>query len=95
MTLSRFYCTFQEALAQMLRSGHLSAAALDVHQKEPFITGEGPLGASDVPNLINTPHMAWYAPESRIEMRQKGALQAKKALQGLKLSNVVNKSFLK
>ena len=38
--------------------------------------------------------MAWYSPESRIEMRRKGAMTAKKACQGMKLSNVVNKDFL-
>ena len=78
----------------MLKSGHLSAVALDVHRNEPFLKGKGPLGNLDVPNLINTPHMAWYAPEGRIEMRRKGAIAAKKALEGLKLSNVVNKEFM-
>ena len=78
----------------MLESGHLSAAALDVHHNEPVMKGKGPLGALDVPTLINTPHMAWYAPEARIEMRRKGAIAAKKALEGFKLKNVVNKEFM-
>ena len=77
-----------------MRSGHLAAAALDVHWKEPFVRGEGVLGAQDIPNLFCTPHLAWYSPESRVEMRRKGATLAKKAMQGLKLSNVVNKDFL-
>ena len=78
-----------------MRSGHLAAAALDVHWNEPFVKGEGPLGDMSVPNLFCTPHMAWYSPDSRIEMRRKGAIQAKKACQGVKLSNIVNKDFLK
>ena len=78
-----------------MRSGHLAAAALDVHWKEPFVKGEGTLGDENVPNLFCTPHMAWYSPDSRIEMRRKGAIQAKKACQGLKLSNIVNKDFIK
>ena len=77
-----------------MKSGHLSAAALDVHWKEPFVKGEGVLGSNDVPNLICTPHLGWYSPESRLEMRHKGALMAKKACLGLKLSNVVNEAFL-
>ena len=77
-----------------MRSGHLAAAALDVHWKEPFVKGEGTLGEIGIPNLVCTPHMAWYSPESRIEMRRKGAMTAKKACQGMKLSNVVNKDFL-
>ena len=77
-----------------MRSGHLAAAALDVHWKEPFVKGEGILGQRNIPNLFCTPHMAWYSPESRVEMRRKGAMLAKKACQGSKLSNVVNKDFL-
>ena len=72
----------------------MAAAALDVHWDEPFVRGKGILGDDDIPNLVCTPHMAWYSPESRIEMRRKGAMLAKKACQGLKLSNVVNKDFL-
>ena len=56
--------------------------------------GDGVLGAKDVPNLFCTPHMGWYSPESRFEMRRKGALMAKKACQGLKLSNIVNQAYL-
>ena len=78
-----------------MKSGHLAAAALDVHWKEPYVKGEGALGDASVPNLFCTPHMAWYSPDSRIEMRRKGAIQAKKACQGLKLSNIVNKDYLK
>ena len=78
----------------MLRSGKLAAAALDVHWNEPFIKGKTPIGADDIPNLYCTPHMGWYSPESRLEMRQKGAITARRALQGLPLSNVVNKELL-
>ena len=84
----------KEALDQALRSGHLSGAALDVHCHEPFVQGEGLLGAQDIPNLICTPHLGWYSPESQIEMRQKGAMVAKKACLGQRLMNVVNKEFL-
>ena len=89
-----YYLMFQKAIAQALKSGHLAAAALDVHWKEPFVTGKGVLGANNIPNLVCTPHMGWYSPESRLEMRRKGAIMAKKACQGIKLSNVVNKEYL-
>ena len=65
-----------------------------MHCKEPFVKGEGVLGSNDIPNLICTPHLGWYSPESRLEMRQKGALMAKAACLGLKLSNIVNKTSL-
>ena len=72
----------------------MTAAALEVHWEEPFVRGVGVLGADDVPNLFCTPHLGWYSPESRIGMRRKGALMAKKACLGLKLSNVVNSHIL-
>ena len=59
------------ALADALRSGRVAAAALDVHCKEPFARDEGALAGA--PNLYCTPHNAWYSPESRHEMRRKGA----------------------
>jgi len=46
-------------LAQALKSGHLAGASLDVHCSEPFIKGKGPLGSA--PNLLCTPHSAWYS----------------------------------
>ena len=82
----------EEALAQALESGQVGAAALDVHWGEPFIKGKGPLG--NAPNLMCTPHSAWYSSESRLEMRQKGVATAKRAFAGEPLRNFVNKEFL-
>ena len=44
-----------DALADRLRSGHLSGAVLDVHDEEPLPPGAG---IWDVPNLIITPHVS-------------------------------------
>lgn len=71
----------EAALAEALKSGQLGAAALDVHWSEPYTSGSGPLAGA--PNLWCTPHSAWYSPESRADMRQKGALTALKALRGV------------
>jgi D-3-phosphoglycerate dehydrogenase len=46
-----------------LKDGHLSGAALDVFENEPYA---GPLCELD--NVILTPHIGSYAKESRIEM---------------------------
>ena len=70
----------ETALAAALGSGHLAAAALDVHASEPFRAGEGPLAGA--PNLHCTPHLGWYSPEARLEMRQKGAAAARRACEG-------------
>eukprot|EP00937_MAST-01D_sp_MAST-1D-sp2_P007916 g7916.t1 len=89
------------ALAAALREGRLAAAALDVHWHEPFTTADAALGGA--PNLLCTPHCAWFSPESRREMRVKGARQALRALElgdraaaaaPLALRNVVNRADL-
>ena len=61
-----------------LRSGHIAAAALDVHWNEPWKRDVGAL--KEAPNLFCCPHQAWYSPESRAEMRRKGAEAARRAL---------------
>jgi glycerate dehydrogenase len=52
------------ALADALRAGKLGGAAIDVLPQEPPVDGS-PLFATDLPNLILTPHTAWAARESR------------------------------
>jgi glycerate dehydrogenase len=52
------------ALAQALRAGRLGGAGIDVLAEEPPTDGD-PLLASDIPNLIVTPHIAWAAREAR------------------------------
>jgi glycerate dehydrogenase len=53
-----------DALADALRAGRLGGAAIDVLPQEPPVDGS-PLLATDVPNLILTPHVAWAAREAR------------------------------
>jgi D-3-phosphoglycerate dehydrogenase len=51
----------EAALADALSSGHLSGAALDVFETEP-LPADSPLRAA--PNLILSPHVAWYSSSS-------------------------------
>lgn len=62
VNVSRGGLVDERALARALREGWIAGAALDVHEKEPF-TFEGSV-FDGVPNLICTPHCAWYSPES-------------------------------
>jgi len=66
------------ALSRALGEGKLSAAALDVFEVEPVDTAlfEG------VPNLIATPHMAYYSEEALQESQHKAATQVIKVLTG-------------
>jgi glycerate dehydrogenase len=52
------------ALADALRAGRLGGAAIDVLPQEPPVDGH-PLLATDIPNLLVTPHIAWAAREAR------------------------------
>lgn len=52
----------EAALASALREGRLAGAALDVFEKEPFVY-QGSV-FEGVPNVLLTPHSAWYSPES-------------------------------
>jgi len=53
----------ETALYELLASGHIAGAAVDVFMREPY---DGPLKELD--NVILTPHIGSYAMESRIQM---------------------------
>lgn len=65
-----------EDLAEALRGGRLRAAGLDVLPAEP-----PPAGAlDDIPNLLVTPHTAFYSEEAVRESQTKAATQVIKVL---------------
>ncbi|HMR32990.1 MAG TPA: 2-hydroxyacid dehydrogenase [Geminicoccaceae bacterium] len=51
----------EPALVTALRSGHLSAAGLDVFAQEP-LTEVHPM--LELPNVVLAPHLAWHTPET-------------------------------
>jgi len=86
----------EAALAAALKDGRIRAAALDVQENEPHHTVfSGPL--KDAPNLIVTPHAAWYSDASCTELREMAASEIRRAIVGRipdGLRNCVNKEFL-
>lgn len=70
----------EESLYELLSSGHLSGAALDVFEDEPY---SGPL--KELNNVILTPHIGSYAIEARIEMETQAV---ENLLNGLKECNI-------
>uniref|UniRef100_A0AAQ4QU66 C-terminal binding protein 1 n=1 Tax=Gasterosteus aculeatus aculeatus TaxID=481459 RepID=A0AAQ4QU66_GASAC len=70
----------EKALAQALKEGRIRGAALDVHETEPFSFSQGPL--KDAPNLICTPHAAWYSEQASLEMREEAAREIRRAITG-------------
>ena len=77
-------------LAAALKSGQLGGAGIDVTQKEP-LPADNPLHQADVPNLILTPHMAWYSVQAASDLKTKCAEEAVRIALGQKVRCPVNK----
>lgn len=67
-----------DAVVEALRSGHLGGAGLDVFETEP----PNAKALQDVPNLIATPHSAFYSEEAINESQTKAATCIVRVLQG-------------
>ncbi|MFC2156815.1 phosphoglycerate dehydrogenase [Acidobacteriota bacterium] len=67
----------ESSLVDLLKSGYIAGAALDVFDSEPY---EGPLQEFD--NVILTPHIGSYAREARINMEMQAAENLIKGLGG-------------
>lgn len=84
----------EHALAAALKDGRIRAAALDVHENEPFSFSTSPL--KDCPNLICTPHSSFYSEQSVTELREMAAGEIRRAIVGRipdSLRNCVNKEY--
>ncbi|RKN46941.1 C-terminal binding protein [Streptomyces hoynatensis] len=68
-----------EALAEALRSGRLAGAALDVFDPEPLPAGSPLRG---LPNVVLTPHAAFYSTDSLDALQRLAAEEAARALSG-------------
>lgn len=75
-----------DPLVEALREGRLSGAGLDVFDVEPV----DPSRIADVPNLVSTPHMAYYSEEALEESQTKAATQVVKVLTGAEPDYRVN-----
>ncbi|GAB7357612.1 hypothetical protein MBLNU459_g0113t2 [Dothideomycetes sp. NU459] len=51
----------ERALARALRDGTVAGAATDVFEHEPATTENCPLLDESIPNLVITPHIAWFS----------------------------------
>jgi D-3-phosphoglycerate dehydrogenase len=77
----------RDALLDALAAGEIAGAGLDVTPEEPP-ADDDPL--RDHPNVVTTPHVAWYSEESNAERRRTVAHIVESALTGGDLQNVVN-----
>jgi phosphoglycerate dehydrogenase-like enzyme len=74
------------AVVEALEAGKLGGAGLDVLENEP----QGMEELLRVPNVIVTPHSAFYSQESLLEMRRKSAEIVRDVLLEGRFRNVVN-----
>lgn len=84
----------EHALAAALKDGRIRAAALDVHETEPFSLNNSPL--KDCQNILCTPHAAFYSDQSVTELREMAAGEIRRAVVGRipeSLRNCVNKEY--
>jgi len=81
----------EHALAAALRDGSVGAAALDVFEDEP-LPETSPLRG--LPNVIFTPHAAFYSDVSLANLQRLAAEEAERALTGQPLRCVVNPAEL-
>lgn len=86
---ARGACVEEAAVVEALQSGHLAGAGLDVLEKEPYTDGH----LANVPNLIVTPHCAFYSNESFVEIRTKAAQELKRILENVPAKYSVNAGF--
>jgi phosphoglycerate dehydrogenase-like enzyme len=74
----------EAALLAALREGRIEAAALDVLEVEP--PGDGALFAAylrgELPQVLISPHVAWYSDGSGAERKRKAAVEAGRLLRG-------------
>lgn len=88
-----------DALASALRESRIAAAGVDVLPNEPPAMTE-PLialwrdSSQPCPNLVITPHSAFYSESGMIEMRVKAAQEIRRVLQGERPMNCVNAEFM-
>lgn len=80
----------EDALVDALEAGRIGGAALDVFVHEPLAADSR---LRDAPNVILTPHAAWYSPEALDDLSRRAAEQVVDFLAGREVPNIVNPEY--
>jgi D-3-phosphoglycerate dehydrogenase / 2-oxoglutarate reductase len=78
-----------DALDAAIESGRVAAVGLDVVEGEPNPDLSNPLFQR--PNVLLTPHMAWYSIEARVDLARLAAENAYRYISGEQPWNLVNR----
>ncbi|HOQ09393.1 MAG TPA: C-terminal binding protein [Syntrophomonadaceae bacterium] len=81
----------EKALIKALRTAKIAGAALDVSEKEPIDPDNELLS---LPNVVITPHSAWYTEEAQQSLQQQAAQEILRVLRGERPLNLVNPAVL-
>lgn len=84
---SRGQLVDEKALCRALKDGRLAGAGLDVTECEPLEAGSELRG---IPNVIITPHAAWYSEEAERELKTKNARNTAEVAAGFDNPAIVN-----
>jgi D-3-phosphoglycerate dehydrogenase len=79
------------ALAEAVRRGDIGGAALDVFEREPLPTDSL---LRDAPNVVLTPHAAWYSESAPRELESRAAQQVADFLAGRAVPTIVNPEYV-
>ena len=81
----------EDAVAAALSAGQLAWAALDVFETEP-LPAASPLRA--LPNVLLSPHAAWYSPASLAALPVRAAQQVVDFLAGVPVPSIINPDYV-
>lgn len=81
----------EDALARALDDHAIAGIAMDVSEQEP-INKDNPLLLK--PNVIITPHAAWYTEEAQDSLQRQVAQEVARVLTGTRPNNLVNPQYI-